>query len=275
MTNSDSNYTRNGAQPQFFRYREKRALSARDPQFGENGGYAIAELTSRVATIEIIESRALLRGCLAASIAAQLDASVAAFETVDDWRARRVDATAALIIYSTSDIRSPTNPVDILAQVVALANGTPVFVASDCQDPKVIIEVLRQGARGYIPTTMALEVWIEAIRLVRAGGTFAPPSCLVGAATDENAASIHNTPPPSVSDRFTVRQAAVVEAIRRGKSNKAIAYELNMCESTVKVHVRNIMKRLKARNRTEIAFIVSEMLDGAGSSAAQTPVTID
>jgi DNA-binding NarL/FixJ family response regulator len=51
------------------------------------------------------------------------------------------------------------------------------------------------------------------------------------------------------------RQAAVIEALRQGKPNKIIAYELEMRESTVKVHVRNIMKKLKARNRTEVAYI--------------------
>ena len=50
-----------------------------------------------------------------------------------------------------------------------------------------------------------------------------------------------------------------MEALRRGKPNKIIAYELNMCESTVKVHIRNIMKRLKAKNRTEAAYILTNM----------------
>jgi DNA-binding NarL/FixJ family response regulator len=59
---------------------------------------------------------------------------------------------------------------------------------------------------------------------------------------------------------FTSRQAAVIEALRMGKPNKSIAYELNMCESTVKVHVRNIMKKLKAKNRTEVAFMANKLL---------------
>jgi DNA-binding NarL/FixJ family response regulator len=54
--------------------------------------------------------------------------------------------------------------------------------------------------------------------------------------------------------RVTVRERKVIQAIRQGKPNKVIAYELNMCESTVKVHVRNIMKKLNARNRTDIAI---------------------
>jgi DNA-binding NarL/FixJ family response regulator len=60
---------------------------------------------------------------------------------------------------------------------------------------------------------------------------------------------------------FTARQTAVVEALRRGKANKIIAYELNMRESTVKVHVRNIMKKLRARNRTEVAFMTSRLME--------------
>jgi DNA-binding NarL/FixJ family response regulator len=59
---------------------------------------------------------------------------------------------------------------------------------------------------------------------------------------------------------FTARQAAVIDALRRGKANKIIAYELNMRESTVKVHVRNIMKKLNAKNRTEVAYRANELL---------------
>src|SRR4029077_7890607 len=50
------------------------------------------------------------------------------------------------------------------------------------------------------------------------------------------------------------RELAVVRAIQQGKSNKVIAYHLNMRESTVKVHIRHIMKKLKAKNRTDVAI---------------------
>jgi DNA-binding NarL/FixJ family response regulator len=63
---------------------------------------------------------------------------------------------------------------------------------------------------------------------------------------------------------FTSKQMAVSEALRRGKANKIIAYELNMCESTVKVHVRNVMKKLRAKSRAEAAYILNEKLAGGG-----------
>ncbi len=65
---------------------------------------------------------------------------------------------------------------------------------------------------------------------------------------------------------FTARQAAVADALRRGKANKIIAYELNLCESTVKVHIRNIMKKLKAKNRTEVAYKINDMMPRGGGS---------
>jgi len=69
--------------------------------------------------------------------------------------------------------------------------------------------------------------------------------------------SLDASPPRAAApDRstFTTRERHVIGAIKQGKSNKIIAYELSMCESTVKVHVRHIMKKLGARNRTAVAM---------------------
>ena len=47
--------------------------------------------------------------------------------------------------------------------------------------------------------------------------------------------------------------------MRQGKQNKIIAYELGMCETTVKVHIRLIMKKLNARNRTQVVLMTRSM----------------
>ena len=60
---------------------------------------------------------------------------------------------------------------------------------------------------------------------------------------------------------FSQRQVQVLEGLKQGKQNKIIAYELNMCESTVKVHIRHIMKKLKARNRTQVVLLTSNSID--------------
>ena len=66
--------------------------------------------------------------------------------------------------------------------------------------------------------------------------------------------------PIFAEEQFTARQAAVADRLRRGKPNKLIAYELNMCESTVKVHIRNILKKLRVTNRTEAGFKLNVMV---------------
>lgn len=75
-----------------------------------------------------------------------------------------------------------------------------------------------------------------------------------------------------ITTSFTARQSAVAEGLRRGKANKIIAYELNLCESTVKVHIRNIMKKLGATNRTEVAYKIGDMIHTKpGFDAGWTP----
>jgi DNA-binding NarL/FixJ family response regulator len=130
-------------------------------------------------------------------------------------------------------------------------------VVANTDEPAEILSALEIGVRGYVPTSVTARVVAEAIELARAGGTFVPVSgflalreAICGSA-EKNARQM-----PSF---LTTRQEAVAEALRKGKANKIIAYELNMCESTVKVHVRNIMKKLQATNRTQVAFKLTEM----------------
>jgi len=56
---------------------------------------------------------------------------------------------------------------------------------------------------------------------------------------------------------FSPRQLQVLELLQQGKQNKIIAYELGMCESTVKVHIRHIMRKLNARNRTQVVLLTN------------------
>jgi DNA-binding NarL/FixJ family response regulator len=110
---------------------------------------------------------------------------------------------------------------------------------------------------------------MELIALSVAGGIFVPATALF--AMRHLLDSSNSTARP-LAGIFTDRQAEVVEALRRGKANKIIAYELNLRESTVKVHVRNIMKKVKATNRTEVVFKLNDIFQHhlSGGSAAST-----
>jgi DNA-binding NarL/FixJ family response regulator len=128
---------------------------------------------------------------------------------------------------------------------------------SDSQDAELIMTVMAKGADGFMPADISLEVAAHALRLVLAGGQYFPAETLLAARKSKEEPQ---SSAPGPRGMFTRRQVAVIDALRRGKANKIIAYELSMCESTVKVHVRNIMKKLNAKNRTEVAYLANELM---------------
>lgn len=218
--------------------------------------------TSRPATI-IIERRTLIRDCLVKCLkGAKSDEATYAFCTVAEWlEARSRHPCPSLILLCTAE----RSLADIELDITLLSQTDPetsIVLLSDGEDAGRVIGALDKGARGYIPTSMSLDVAVEAMQLVRAGGTFVPASSLMASrgSIDESAAASR----ASRNGLLTARQSAVAEALRQGKGNKIIAYELNMRESTVKVHVRNIMKKLNAKNRTEVAFRMNGMASNGG-----------
>ncbi|MGH9759482.1 MAG: helix-turn-helix domain-containing protein, partial [Blastocatellia bacterium] len=68
---------------------------------------------------------------------------------------------------------------------------------------------------------------------------------------------------------LTPRERGVLEFLQRGMANKAIAYRLNMSSSTVKVHVHNIMVKLNARNRTEVALAAARFVNSSAAADAE------
>jgi len=136
----------------------------------------------------------------------------------------------------------------------------PVIVFSDRDDVEDVNEALSCGLRGYIPTSVDAEVAFAALRLIHAGGTFIPAHALRSACEkpDSHAESERG----GLSDELdlTPREFGVLDLLREGRPNKLIAAELKMEESTVKVHVRNILKKLRAANRTQAASVANRLL---------------
>jgi DNA-binding NarL/FixJ family response regulator len=112
-------------------------------------------------------------------------------------------------------------------------------------------QALTAGASGLISTrTMGISMALTAIRFVQAGGIFVPKEILLS----EPAPPIIYRPPPEDHIELTTRQRAVMDLLKKGAPNKIIAAELGMSESTVKVHVRSILMKMGATNRTQAVF---------------------
>jgi DNA-binding NarL/FixJ family response regulator len=197
--------------------------------------------------IAVIESRTFIRECIRRSVQSAFPLTVLTYSTAIELEQQHLLTSPKLIILSwvEDNKEASTNALKVLSE---LAPRTPIIVLGCNNDAELVRTAMCHGAKGYIPVSLGFEITIEALRFVLAGGTYVPMDCLL-ARGGENAPS-----QPAASGLVTARELAVIRAIQQGKSNKVIAYELNMCESTVKVHVRNIMKKLNAKNRTDVAI---------------------
>ena len=231
---------------------------------------------SKERSLLIIDSRSLDGQSLAGCISARQNGMNAVwFSSMSEWRRKQVPRYFAAILMNISG-KDITDPV-VSAEIKAITSATdvPTVVMSDSESLAHIVKALELGAKGYIPTSVNLDVCIEAIALSMAGGVFVPANGVL--AMRQRLCGEINVVRP-LNEMFTVRQAQVVEALRRGKANKIIAYELNMRESTVKVHVRSIMKKVKATNRTEVAYKLGEMfpqersIQGSDEAPGASPV---
>jgi DNA-binding NarL/FixJ family response regulator len=93
---------------------------------------------------------------------------------------------------------------------------------------------------------------MAALERVRAGGTYIPL-----ALTEAEPAPLSERTQSSAWSKLTRRQCDVLTLIAEGKSNKLIADALTMSESTVKAHVKQIIRRLNVANRTQAALLAT------------------
>ena len=204
--------------------------------------------------VVIVESRIFLRECIQRSIQSALSIPVETLTSFSELDEQRTIESARLVIISLGETNAQES-AKALSIISDLAPSLPIIVLSSKYNFEVMRAVIGYGAKGYIPMTMGFEIAVEAVRFVLAGGTYVPAEYILSAIPSAVTASR-----PPASGAITSRELAVVGAIHQGKPNKIIAYELNMCESTVKVHVRHIMKKLRAKNRTDVAIKATALL---------------
>jgi DNA-binding NarL/FixJ family response regulator len=163
-----------------------------------------------------------------------------------------------LIVYHSHEPDS-VELEDISALRAAFAS-VQLVVLSDASsiEPAVVREVLTRGASGFVLTdNTGLQMVVSAISLVSSGGTFVPRDFLF---MDRQPAPLPAQRQTTEPGRLTQREIAVLGLMKHGKPNKIIANELGMSASTVKVHVRHIMRKMGAANRTQAALNADKLL---------------
>ena len=126
--------------------------------------------------------------------------------------------------------------------------------AQTAQDVK---QGIAAGARGFLPKTMTAELFGMAISMIIAGGTYVPAEMLQEVGAAMSASEVGGAEGPGLADRLSPRERQVLVRLASGASNKEIGRDLNLAEVTVKLHVRQILRKIKARNRSEAASMAT------------------
>lgn len=157
--------------------------------------------------------------------------------------------------------RQRATETDAIADLRAILDPSyriPVMLMVNSYDAGLVSRAMAHGIAGLVSAHMSADMVLCVLRLILAGGTYFPcePAWFAPAAVGGGAAP---APPPHSTYGLTPRQLDVLGYISQGLSNKIIARALGMRETTVKAHVMQIMRRLNAENRTQVALRVAQM----------------
>lgn len=140
----------------------------------------------------------------------------------------------------------------------------PVAVMAAKWTPRAAQDLFRQGVRAIIPLPFPPDHLRAVMQLLLSGGAYRPapelaPDPVDGARADTGH-PMARAADPLAALTLTQRQLQVLELMRQGHANKSIALRLGLRETTVKVHVKAILKRLNVRNRTQAALLANQLV---------------
>lgn len=147
--------------------------------------------------------------------------------------------------------------VETLQLILQDCPDTAIVMLTVSEDADDLSTALKAGACGYLIKNIDTDYLIRAIQRAAAGETVvaeAMTSKLVAQLQGGN----QRTEPVSELDKLTPREKQIIDCLARGESNKNIARTLNLAESTVKIHVQNVLKKLKLSSRVQAAVYAVE-----------------
>jgi DNA-binding NarL/FixJ family response regulator len=182
------------------------------------------------------------------------------------------DLLEAASIDEALDILSSTKPVDLILLDLSMPGTTgpsglirirkafpkvPVIVVSVHEDLQIVASILSLGVSGYIPkSTSKQEIAKSIVGVLQ--GSLCMPSRFRDVAGGQRSKG-HNSELLKRLHHMTPQQLRVLEMLHRGLQNKQIAHELRICETTVKVHVSEILRKLNVLSRTKAIIEISRI----------------
>lgn len=242
------------------------------------GVQLIPEMAGRVRSaapirIVVADDRRLCRECvrlLIESIDPYLE--VAEVDNADEIGAR-LDGYSGRRIVLYNLVITDGEGVEFVSSLAKSIGDVPLLVMCDVDDPELMRGCLESGAKAFLPSTTPGPLLVSILHLVTAGGVYVPPELALDANIGVRSVGNANRGrtrtgrdarrEATIADHFpmlTRRQRDVLALLSLGMSNRDIADSLEMCENTVKAHVKQVMRKLQADNRTQAALMADRLV---------------
>lgn len=201
--------------------------------------------TSRQIRILTVDDHPVLREGIAAIVAGEPDMVVVAEagngrEAIEQFRLHRPDITLM-------DLQMPVmTGTEAIAAIRADFPSARIIVLSTYSGDARAVRALNAGASGYLLKSMVRKELAETIRSVHAGKKRIPPEVAIKMAEHHS------------DDALTEREIEILRQVAAGNANKMIADNFSISEQTVKAHMRSILSKLGANDRTHAVTIALE-----------------
>lgn len=210
----------------------------------------------------VVDDHSLFRRGLVALLSQHPEAVVVVGEAGDAGEAQRRAAELRPDLILLDNHLPGVRGIDALPGLREASPGTRVIMLTVSEDEADLAAAIQRGAQGYVLKTIEAEALLQAIERCMRGESVVSPELtgkLVmalrgstpGAGTGAAAA-------PDPLDTLSPRERETLRHIARGASNKEIARALDIAETTVKIHVQHILRKLGLASRVQAAVYVAE-----------------
>ena len=184
---------------------------------------------------------------------------------------------AEVILFVAEATRSPSEIAEIIRGLKAQCEVARIVLLANSLEGNFIMLAYQSGAAGVLHTAAAPEVLIKSLELIMLGERVFPAAAILSAV--KGMAPLpqedqHGTTEARIDSRLlgksrlSYREQEILCLLMEGASNKAIARKLNVAETTVKVHVKAILRKIGAQNRTQAAIWATQQLGSTSPEIA-------
>ncbi|UVF22887.1 response regulator transcription factor (plasmid) [Microvirga terrae] len=187
---------------------------------------------------------------------------------------RVVDLTSDISVFAESDrvlillgeSLSPNAYLETLERLKAQCPSAWVVVLADHLKPNTVLRLFEAGLNGLCSPAMGGSSLVKVLELVTDGETILPAEIGLALLEQQSRWSEPEAqegplfPTVGLAGRLSDREAQVLRCLMEGATNKLIARQLGLVEATVKVHIKSILRKVKAGNRTQAAMWAQQHL---------------